>query len=248
MVINPGKTQLMQLKPLQEEPLSIQLDGSVIQNQDSIKILGLTIGNDLKFDQFIWKDKSSLVKRIQNKTSQIVVLRSFLPTKTLHQVGNAILNSTIQYGAAIWGATSDQNINKVQAAQIRAARILTRKWKKKDDGTHRQQILDLVKWPNVQQLVSSATLNLTKQVISGKSSTGMNCLFRVKRPPRGNRNSGLRIQHRGKPDRGETTFAVNATNKFNKLPITLRAPELSIKSFKNGLKNHIKTSYKLPQH
>ena len=60
-------------------------------------------------------------------------------------MGNAIINSTIQYGAAIWGATTDQNVNKIQAAQIRAARILTKKWKKKDDGIHRQQILDSIK-------------------------------------------------------------------------------------------------------
>ena len=248
MVINPSKTQLMQLKPLQEEPLSIQLDGTCINNQDSIKILGLTIGNDLKFDQFVWKDKGSLVRRIQNKTSQIAALRSFLPAKTLHQVGNAIINSTIQYGAAIWGATTEQNVNKVQSAQMRAARIITRKWKKKEDGLHRQEILDSVKWPNVQQLITASTLNLTKQAISGQSSSGMNHLLKVKRPPRGNRNSGLRVDHRGKSDRGETTFSANAVNKFNHLPAPLRAPELSVKTFKNKLKCHIKTHYKLPRH
>ena len=248
MVINPSKTQLMQLKPLQEQPLSIELDGSEIKSQESIKILGLTINNDLKFDQFIWKDKGSLVRRIQNKTSQIATLRSFLPPSILYQVGNSVINSSIQYGAAIWGATSELNINKIQAAQIRAARILSRKWKRKGDDSHRQQILDQMKWPNVEQLITSATLNLTKQAISGDSSSGMNHLIKVKKPPKGNRNQGLRLEHRGKSNRGETTFSVNAVNKFNNLPDQLRDPDLTTKQFKVKLKTYTALNYKLTQH
>ena len=60
---------------------------------------------------------------------------------------------------------------------MRAARIIIRKWKKKEDGLHRQEILDSVKWPNVQQLITASTLNLTKQAISGQSSCGMNYLL-----------------------------------------------------------------------
>ena len=248
MVINPGKTQLMQLKPHQKEELKVVLDGELIINQNTIKILGITINNDLKYDEYLWKEKGSLVRRIQTKTSKIAALRSFLPQKVVNQVGNAIINSTIQYGAALWGATSETNLGKIQAAQIRSARVITGIWKKKDDGIHRQELLDLMNWPNVMQLTTTATLNLTKAAINGEASSGLNSLFKIARPPEGNRNSGLRISHRGKASRNTTTFSANATTVFNNLSAQLRAPELTTRQFKHKVKGHIKSNHKLMQH
>ena len=248
MIINPGKTQLMQIKPLQKETLKVELEGTVITSQEAIKILGLTINNELKYDEYLWKDNNSLVRRIQTRTSKVAALKSFLPPKTLNQIGNSLINSTIQYGAALWGATSDKNIKIIQAAQIRSARILTKNWNRKGDGIHRQHILDQVQWPNVNQLIASATLNLTKNAISGKSSTGMNSLFKVTRPPEANRNQCLRIDHKGKATRTTLSFSANATQMFNQLPAQLRASTLTTKKFKTQVKEHISNNFKLPQH
>ena len=124
MVINPDKTQLMILFPTDEnKQLSIELDGAKIVNQSSIKILGLTLAADLKFDEDVWRGKNSLVKRIQYRTSMVRTLKSFLPPQLVFQIGNSLINSTIQYGAALWGATSssDGNKMKVQKVQTRVS-------------------------------------------------------------------------------------------------------------------------------
>ena len=124
MVINSDKTQLMILFPTDEnKQLSIELDGAKIVNQSSIKILGLTLAANLRFDEYVWRRKTLLVKRIQYKTSMVRTLKSFLPPQLVFQIGNSLINSTIQYGAALWGATSssDGNKMKVQKVQTRVS-------------------------------------------------------------------------------------------------------------------------------
>ena len=249
MVINPEKTQLMQLLPYKEtDQLQINLNGVTITNQKSIKILGLTITEDLKFDEFIWKGKNSLIRRVQYRTSMVRTLKTFLPKKILYQVGNSLINSTIQYGAALWGATSLTNIAKVQSAQIRAGRIISGNWRKKRDGVHRQDLMNLMKWQNVNQLINTATLNLTKNAISSNSSVGMNSLFRVTKPSSERRNKGLRVDHRGPRNRSNMHFSANAAITYNKLPLYLREISLTTKQFKIKLKKHIKTTNLLAHH
>ena len=126
--------------------------------------------------------------------------------------------------------------------------MISGRWKHKDDGVNRQELLDQLRWPNVRQLTATATLNLTKKAISGEASTGINSLFKITRPPEGNRNSGLRISHRGKATRAATTFSANAANAFNELPAHLRGPELTTRQFKYKLKGYIKNTLKLPHH
>ena len=248
MVINADKTQLMEIKSKGETPLEIILEGATISSQASIKILGVTVNNQLGFDEHLWKGKGSLVRKIQVKTSKVGALRKYLPPKTLYQIGDALINSTIQYGAALWGQTTDKNLDKIQAAQVRAARIISGRWRGKGDNLHRQQIMEEVKWLNVKQLVSTATLNLAKKGTTGSSSVGVNSMFKVRRPPEANRSSGIRIQSKGKVDSKAHSFAAGAAQAFNKLPEELRDDKLTPKGFKNGLKKHIKKVLLLPHH
>ena len=171
MVINPNKTQLMFLKPYADtDSLDVELEGTTIQHQKSIKILGITIGEDMGFDEHIWKGKTSITKNLHYKSSLIRTLKPFLPFHLLSQVGNAIINSTIQYCAPIWGPSSAGNRAKVQKAQIRAARIVTGKWSREGRICHRQELLSKMNWPNIDQMVTIATMNLMKEAMTGHSS------------------------------------------------------------------------------
>ena len=249
MVINASKTQLMLLLPHKEkEQFQIELDGNTIKSQKSIKILGLTLSDDLKFDEYIWKGKSSLIKRIKYRTSMVRTLKSYLPPRLIYQIGNSVINSTIQYGAALWGATSNCNIQKVQSAQIRAGRLLTGNWRRGEIGLHRQQLLHSMKWPNVKQLIASATLNMVKSATSGDSSVGTNSLFRVTKPDIKLRKRGLRVDHKGPSTRTLLNFSANASFMFNNLPPHLKEQDLTTRQFKRKLKIHIMDTFLLTQH
>ena len=249
MVINPEKTQLMVLNTNhQTEPMQIELNGSVITSQDHIKVLGLTISQDLKFDEYLWRGKGSLVRRLQYRTSMVKNLKPYLKPKTLYQVGNSLINSTIQYGAALWGATSETNIQKVQKVQTRAGRLLTRKLKPTFTPCHRQEMLSSIKWLNVNQLIQVATLNLLKNAISHNSSVGLNSMFRKSHQHSNLRNKGQRVDHKGLTGRNNQTFSSNAANMFNNLPLHLKQSKLTPNQFKQLIKPYILSENLLPEH
>ena len=87
---------------------------------------------------------------------------------------------------------------------------------------HRQDTLDDLNWPNVRQLIYSATLNLAKSAIEAKSSEGLNNLFVVKHTKNPRKGPNMRLKHRGKITQANDTFSVNATEIFNKLPMELK--------------------------
>ena len=178
-------------------------------------------------------------------------LKAFLPAKALHQVGNSLINSIIQYGAALWGATSDQNILRVQKAQTRAARLLTRKPSAQYhqmDLCHRQDMFTTIKWLNVNQLIQSASLNLIRNAINQNSSIGMNAMFKVSHLNSNLRNKSIRVDHRGPPGRNNLTFSANATQMFNNLPNHLKLKNINPYKFKNMLKQHILSENHLQMH
>ena len=239
----------MFLKPHADtDSLDVELEDTTIQHQKLIKILGITIGEDMGFDEHIWKGKTSITKSLHYKSSLIRTLKPFLPFHLLSQVGNAIINSTIQYCAPIWGPSSAGNRAKVQKAQIRAARIVTGKWSREGRICHRQELLSKMNWPNIDQMVTIATMNLMKEAMTGHSSEGLNSLFKVVEPKVEARRQTLRVDHKGPKTRPISVFSANAAQIFNQLPVELRSPSLTIKQFKKKNKKHTMNNYHLAHH
>ena len=163
-------------------------------------------------------------------------------------VANNLINSTIQYEAAIWGATTSSNKETVQKSQIKAARlVLNQNWFG-SAKMHRQTALNKLKWFNVNQLAEMSLLNLVKRAISGKASLGLKEMFKISTPrhPRGPKC--IKLNHKGQASLKNTNFAVNATTSFNKLPPELRDPNISCKTFKTALKKHMTTNMLLREH
>ena len=214
-----------------------------------MKILGITLAENLSMDNHIWAGQKSMVRGINTKIALLRTLKPFLKTKDLGNIGSALINSTIAYGAPIWGMTTQKNIERLQSCQTRAARLVTgRGWQKGRIKEHRQTILTQLGWQNVQQLIDSAILNMTKNSTLGQSSKGINDMFKVKNPPNPRAGQGARISHKGKITTKGKTFMLTAPNLYNKLPPELRNPNLSKEKFKGQLKTHMKTQHHLPQH
>ena len=120
MKINASKTQIMVLNSDTVEP--IPLGKVLITPQKNIKILGLNISNDLTQNFQIWEGPKSIIRTLNSKTHMIRGLRHLLPQKDLAQVAGSLINSTLLYGAPVWGATTEANLDRLQKAQTNAAR------------------------------------------------------------------------------------------------------------------------------
>ena len=250
MAINPSKSQLMVIQPPSEpEHIQITLDGKVIENQKTIKILGVSLAADMKFDNHLWGEKESVLQSISSKIAMMKTIKPYVSTKALAQVGAALINSSILYAAPLWGATSQSNIQKIQSGQTRAARIVKSKaWQRSKVKQHRQDLLDELGWPNTEQIIHMATLNLTKKAISQKSSHDLNLMFQKSKQRSDRLAMSTRIDHKGKATRKTNIFSVKASDMYNKLPQELRANSLTDKQFKDKLKVYTKTIYLLQKH
>ena len=129
MKINGEKTQLMCVKPDEIlRDMSINISGTDIKHQPTIKILGLTLSEDLKYDEHLFKGKKSLIRSVNIKNALLKSLEPLIPLKNLQQVGNSLVNSTLLYAAPVWGLTTKSNIQKVQSSQMKVVRTITGKY------------------------------------------------------------------------------------------------------------------------
>ena len=142
-------------------------------------------------DNQIWAGEKNVIKSMNSKIALLKTIKPYLSTEALGHIGSGLIKSTILYGAPVWGSTTIKNLDMIQKVQTKAARLIISKgWQKNKKKAHRQDTLDLLKWPNTKQIVTSAILNLTKKAIDQKSSKGINNMFKIKsseKPQRRNR-------------------------------------------------------------
>ena len=180
MVINGGKTQLMIITNKKDlKSITILAGGQNIVHQENLRILGLTLSASQKFDTHITEEKTSLVNSVYRQMSILKNIQKFVNKSTLATIGASLIGSTISYGAPVWSQTSNRNIEALQIAQTKAARLVDGiKWKNQGKRDHRQDVFNNLGWKNVKQIIVSANLNLLKQASESKSSKSVNQMFR----------------------------------------------------------------------
>ena len=213
-----------------------------------MKILGFSLSSDSKCDTHLKNCQSNMVNSLNAKNAMIRSIRNLIPKKELALVANNLINSTIVYGAPLWVTTTMENKEKIQKSQTKSARlVLASKWNN-GKKMHRQDLLDKLNWPNVQQIAEAALLNLVKRAISGKTSHRLNNMFTIIHPKHPRGQMTITIKHLGSCKRKDTNFTAYATNKFNNLPEHIRDPNLSCNSFKKEVKKYLKHTLPLKKH
>lgn len=249
MKINGEKTQLMCVKPDEIlRDMSINISGTDIKHQPTIKILGLTLSEDLKYDEHLFKGKKSLIRSVNIKNALLKSLKPLIPLKNLQQVGNSLVNSTLLYAAPVWGLTTKSNIQKVQSSQMKVVRTITGKKWSKGKLEHRQTSLDSIGWPNVMQIITASSLNVVKKASCNQSSEGINNMFITNEPMNPRKGKAQLLTHNGPVLRPSTHFSSYGVSEYNNLPHTLRDKLLTSKQFKAALKPHTKTTNLLEKH
>ena len=226
----------------------MKIGSANIEHQNTVKILGLTLSEDLRYDDHLYKGKQNMTKSLNAKCSILRLLKPYIPLKQLALIGGNLMNSTILYAAPVWATTTQSNMQKIQSSQIKAARMVTGYKKRGTNREHRQTTLNQINWPNTTQIVTSATLNLIERATMGASSNGINNMFTSRDSKHTRQCKAHTIQHIGPLNRPKTNFTTYGTELFNNLPHTLRDKSLSCEKFKNELKSYSKAVNLLQMH
>ena len=144
----------MVLSKNQTEQLSISIGNTNLSLVETIKYLGVTIDDNISWNQHV----NNLCSKLSPRIELLRKLKYKLPTEQLITVFQSIIQPHFDYCISVWGYTSKRNVKLLQRLQNRAARIITGKY---DWNLSASQILMDLGWMNINQRIDYFTTLLT---------------------------------------------------------------------------------------
>ena len=127
------------------------LHNQVLENVPSAKYLGITITDDLDWDQ-----------HINNVTSKATRTLGFLrrnltlaPKETKVAAYQALIRPQLEYAAPLWNPHHQTKIDRIEKVQRTAARWASRRWR---NQSHVGEMLEELQWPELQERRQQASL------------------------------------------------------------------------------------------
>ena len=120
MIANPSKFQAIILnKSRQTVEVTLAIKEKVIQTQNEIKLLGVTIDNKLNFEKHI----SNMCSRAGGQLNTLYRLSKFMSTNTIKAATSSFVMSNFNYCPLVWHFTTAKSNKKIEKIQERALRL-----------------------------------------------------------------------------------------------------------------------------
>ena len=142
---------------------SYTLEGTVLENVESIKYLGVTITNDLK-----WNTHIINICTKANRT--LGFLRRNLyscPQDVKEAASKTVVRPILEYGSWVWDPYTQGLLDELEKVQSRAARFVTRNYTREEGsmtGIHEQ-----LKWESLKKRGKNNRLILLYKGLKGKA-------------------------------------------------------------------------------
>ena len=126
MRFQPVKCNMMQLtnKHLNKIQASYTLEGTVLENVDNIKYLGVTITNDSKWNTHI----SNIYTKANRTLGFLRRTLFFCPQNVKEAAYKGMVRPILEYGSSVWDPHPDKLQKELEKVQNRAARFVTRNY------------------------------------------------------------------------------------------------------------------------
>ena len=109
MKANPGKFQFMVLGVKNIVHFTINVNGKIIPCSNEVKLLGITIDNELKFKKYI----EDLCKKASYKLHSFRRIRGYLTVEKARILANVFIDIHFNYAPLIWMLAGKTLINKI---------------------------------------------------------------------------------------------------------------------------------------
>ena len=121
LTVNSQKSSIILFGKRNNSSFSVKLNNVELPVSSEIKLLGVTID-----DQLTWKSHIQyLCSKISPKLGLLHRLSRCVPLDYLGYIYNALIQSLFDYGITIWGSCCKTYLQKLQRLQNRCARIVT---------------------------------------------------------------------------------------------------------------------------
>ena len=216
MRFKPVKCNMMQLtnKTLNKIQASYTLEGTVLENVDNIKYLGVTITNDLKWNTHI--------SNICTKANRIFgFLRRTLfscPQNVKEAAYKGMVRPILKYGSSVWDPHPDKLKKELEKVQNRAARFVTRNYDYETGSM--TGIFGQLKWESLKKRRKDNRLILLYKGLKGKAKIPTDDLIPKTRHGRNQHSLAFQIPSASK-DVYMYSFFPQTIRDWNDLPESL---------------------------
>ena len=169
MRFQPVKCNMMQLTNKHNKiQASYTLEGTVLENVDSIKYLGVTITSDLKWNSHIRNACSKA-----NRTLGFLRRNLFsCPQDVKEAAYKSLVRPILEYGSTVWDPHYNGLKDELENVQKRAARFVTRNYSYETGSM--TGILEELKWETLQKRRKDNRLILLYKGLKGKARINNN--------------------------------------------------------------------------
>ena len=248
LIANDSKTMfiLFGKKPHDNTKYSLSVGNSIIMEQPTIKLLGLNISNDLKWNNHL----DQTLNTLNHRMFLFRHVRKFLPDHVIHIVSDALITSHIRYVLPLFTHprisehSSQSSIsNKLQVVQNQ----MTRTWLKVklSDKVNMAKARTNLGFMSVNQMAVFSILSETRKILVNDTipwiKTILTSYGTTEITTRAKSTNKLRSQS-SNSQKNANGFIHQASLLWNMIPSELRDPSCSDVAFKRNLKRWIQAS------
>lgn len=231
MEFNPSKCEVLHISKSHNPIISnYKLHGEILKPTTNAKYLGVTISNNLNWNQ-----------HIQNITSKANRTLGFIKRniKTKHQgirttAYNALVRPQLEYASCVWNPHTQSNIQQVEKVQRRAVRWVANDYSRHSSVTEMQQALG---WRSLEDRRLSTCLTMFHKIVYCHVAVPLPSYIR--KPIRQLRHSHSQsfIQLHSNTDAYKFSFFPAIIPLWNHLPSNV-VSVAETSAFKKALANH----------
>ena len=223
--LNPDKCKLLITNHIDD--ITINVNNTTIKAEKSVKLLGVTIDNELKFNEHI----SNMCKKANLKLHALARISHLMDKEKLRLLMKAFIESQFQYCPLIWMFHSRSLNNKINRLHERALRLVY-----KDYNANFEELLEIdnsfsIHHRNLQKLAVEMY-----KIKNNISPSFMNSLFSTPNMPYNLRNkSDFKKENIRTVTYGSETFSFRGPEIWDMIPLEMKQ-SVSLSIFKKKIR------------
>ena len=223
--------------------IAIRVDGHLITRTNWTKYLGIIVDDNLSWElQF-----DHVSKKINKNIGVMKHIKSCVPKESLIMVYRTLVEPYFRYCKSVWGNCGQTLLNKLQALQNRAARVVNGV---SFDEAEKNSLLKSLGWLNIRQLIYYDSALLMFKVSRGIAPESPQDLFEKCNNIHsyGTRaiSSGNFYIPKMRTSKGQSSFVYSGASVWNEQKKPVKQAQ-SIDSFKEKLKEYLQNNHKFIQ-
>jgi len=212
--------------------VNLDVNGSLIESKDNIKVLGFFLDNTLTFRTHITK----MVRNCYAQLAPLYTLRPVISQKNMIILIKSMVLSHLNYMTIIWGVANQNELKAVERVLKHSARLVTKR-RRHDPIT---ESLNELKWLGPKQMFYRSLLCFMYKTIKLESSpTYFKEILNLYPQEQGYFNklrTNLRINFMPRNEMGKKCITYRGVKAWNELNIDT---SVSFKTFKINVCNHL---------